>query len=94
MVTQLRIFRYIAVSLVILIYYMNRFKNKTRLEEVKMLMQGLTVPEPPVVSRDAQLPAQQLPRTPPQPVNLTETPPSLISIEEPVAEVSVPTSRK
>ena len=32
---------------------MNRFKNKKRLEEVKMLMQGLTVPEPPVVSRDA-----------------------------------------
>lgn len=57
---------------------MNRFKNKKRLEEVKMLMQGLTVPEPPVVCRDAQLPAQQLPRTPPQPV----------------AEVSVPTSGK
>lgn len=73
---------------------MNRFKNKKRLEEVKMLMQGLTVPEPPVVSRDAQLPAQQLPCTPPQPVNLTETPPSLTSIEESVAEVSVPTSGK
>ena len=59
-----------------------------------MLMQGLTVREPPVVRRDAQLPAQQLPRTLPQPVNLTETPPSLTSIKEPVAEVSVPTSSK
>ncbi|KAJ7384065.1 hypothetical protein OS493_024079 [Desmophyllum pertusum] len=43
------------------------FKNKERVDEVKMLLQGLAVPNPAVSSAEPLLPAQQLPHTPPRP---------------------------
>ena len=51
-----------------LYYSCPRFKNKVRIDEIKLLMQGLAgVPKPPLTSEEQLPPAQELPKRAPRP---------------------------